>query len=107
MTDLTNLMRQITGKTGYEIDSSYSPKTLPPAKVVPPIPPTQGRSVVRKAQGGDGMSSTLEESSRELYDVVNVFSSEGIFAIAIAPIKTLNFVDGGRIRFNNPFAEEE
>jgi hypothetical protein len=99
--DLTELMRKITGKTGWELDTSYLPKALPPAKIPPPLPPTHGKSLPTYASGGG--SAEMVETRRELYDERNVFSSDGIFSVAFSPIKKIYFDNGGFIEFVDPF----
>jgi hypothetical protein len=98
--DLTELMRKVTGKTGWEIDTSYQPRALPPAKAAPPIPAVRGKALPTYASGGG--SAEMVEARRELYDERNVFSSDGIFAIAFSPIKKVHFDSGGFIEFRDP-----
>jgi hypothetical protein len=98
---LTELMRQMTGKTDLETHTSYTPRALPPAKTPPPVPAVTGRSLPAYASGG---ASDMTETSRELYAEHNVFSSDGIFSIAFKPLKRLNLDSGGFIEFKDPLA---
>jgi hypothetical protein len=109
--DLTDVMRQLMGQDAMQTGTTYAPSALSPAKIPPPIPAARGASgpvAVPGQKGGSvgGLSEELQEVSRELYPAKSVFSSDGIFAISVAPIKKLVFVGGGGMSFKNPFDEE-
>lgn len=72
---------------------------LPALKPALPIAAKAGRAVVRKSDqkssgGGGGIASPLTESAaREYHPAQVVYSSDGLFALKITPLKKITFTD--------------